>query len=150
MSPRSYEELGPGQQLYRVIEFCQDPRVLYDKIETGHWESLGVRESRGRTTYVLGRPRRTGVLEGRASGTAIPAGVADGRNRVEVHVPHPTHRVPSASWHATPDDARAEFARLQKALLKESGPGIYRLRLFLDDRLENEKLVIRTLPNYSP
>jgi hypothetical protein len=103
--------------LYRVIEFCQDAEALYEKIQTGHWEWLGVRESGGRKTYVLGRPRRTGIIEGRAAGTAIPQGVDDGRNRVEIHVPHPTFRVPSASWHATPED---------------------------------EKLVIRALPNYSP
>jgi hypothetical protein len=29
-TPRSYEELTPGQQRYRVIEFCNDPETLWE------------------------------------------------------------------------------------------------------------------------
>jgi hypothetical protein len=96
-SERSYEDKRPGQQLYGVIEFCASPEVLYAKIESGHYDWLGVRQGkRGRVNYVLGRPRLA-RQEGLASGTAKhgPPSMT-GQHRVEVHLPHRLRPPPSS------------------------------------------------------
>jgi hypothetical protein len=141
---RSYEDKKPGQQLYGVIEFCTSPETLFAKIESGHYDWLGVRDTKGRVTYVLGRPRIR-RLEGIASGIAKHA--ETGRHRVEVLVPHRTHRVPSASWWPTAEDARANYEGLEVALMQGDGSGLFRVSLFIDGALVEQQVVVRALPN---
>jgi hypothetical protein len=74
-----YEE---GQQLYRVIEFCKDPETLWAKIESGHWQWLGIHPS---GKYVLGRPP-VPIFEAHAAGTVSrPGSTPD--NRIEFGAP---------------------------------------------------------------
>jgi hypothetical protein len=141
---RSYEDKKPGQQLYGAIEFCTSTETLFAKIESGHYDWLGVRETKGRVTYVLGRPR-VGRLEGIASGIAKHA--ETGRHRVEVLVPHRTHRVPSESWWSTAEEARAEYDRLRVALMGGDGSGLFRVSLFIDGVRVEQQVVVRALPN---
>ena len=55
-SPRSYSAHEVGQQLYAVIEFCSLRETLWAKVDSGHYDWLGVQESRGRRVFILGRP----------------------------------------------------------------------------------------------
>ncbi|CCG02972.1 hypothetical protein [Blastococcus saxobsidens] len=147
-SERSYEDKRPGQQLYGVIEFCASPKVLYAKIESGHYDWLGVRQDkRGRVTYVVGRPRLA-RLEGLGGGIAKhgPPSMT-GQHHVEVRIPHRLRPPPSESWWLTSEEARADFERKKVTLMQGDGSGLYRLRLYSDGRLVDEHFVVRTLPN---
>jgi hypothetical protein len=72
---RSYESYEPGQELYTVIEFCNDPET---QIESGKDQWLGV-HPKGK--FVLGRPP---VQMFTASATVVkqPVGT-DGDHRIE-------------------------------------------------------------------
>ena len=47
-SPRSYSAHEVGQQLSAVIEPCALLETLWVKVDSGHYDWLGVQESRGR------------------------------------------------------------------------------------------------------
>ena len=141
---RSYEDKKPGQQLYGVIEFCTSPDTLFAKIESGHYDWLGVREKNGRVTYVLGRPR-VGRSEGTAYGIAKHA--ETGRHRVVVRLPHRKHRVGSESWWPTAEEARATYESLKVGLMEGDGSGLFRVSLFEDGALVEQHVVVRALPN---
>lgn len=145
---RSYENLGPGQQRYRVIEQCNDSEALFAKIESGHYDWLGVQEKKGRQTYILGRPAvsRGGVW---ASSTALhhsADGTAPtGQHRVSVRVPQVSS--PSESWWTTPEEARIDFLREVRELEVGSGSGLYRVTLVVDGHVDDEKFVVRASTN---
>jgi hypothetical protein len=44
-----------------VIESCTDPQTIFAKIESGHWDWLGVQQKGTRRTFILGRPCRGGM-----------------------------------------------------------------------------------------
>ncbi len=143
---RSGEDLTPGQQVYAVIEFCRDPETLWNKIRSGHWDWLGVRAEKGGRppTFILGRPR-AGRLSGEVSVTVTRAG-GSGAHRVVLSVPH-IETVDNIE-HRTAEDARAEFDRLVHDLSEGGkGSGLYRVRLFIDHELADQKFVVRARPN---
>lgn len=141
-SSRSYEAYEPGQPLYRVIEFCREPKALWDKIESGHWQWLGIRPD---GMFVLGRPPRHG-LDAQVAGTAAEEGT-DPASRIEFRAPR--HGM-SARQFSSPEAARAAFGAFIAAEGPDGmkGPGIWRVRLITDGHLEDEQLVVRKRTNY--
>lgn len=142
---RSYEDLGPGQQLYSVIESCTDPQTLWAKIDSGHWDWLGVEDRKGKRKYVLGRPRLA-RLEGFAMGTKRDAGVADDSPyRVEVQVPG--HAAVGGSVHGSREDAEAQYERTLTELTEPTGSALYRVALRMHGEVVRSEFVVRVLPN---
>jgi hypothetical protein len=142
MTSRSNQNFSVGQQLYAVIEFCNDLETLWGKLESGHWDWLGVHP---KSKFVLGRPP-TQRLEAHASAKAIPSG-ADGRYRIEIRVPRvPT---PSESWFLTPEEARSRYREFSNEKATEStNSGIWKIRLLIDEELEAEETVVQRHANY--
>lgn len=142
---RSGEDLKPGQQLYGVIEFCNSPETLWGKLKSRQWDWLGVKQARGRDTYVIGRPR-VARTEAFAAGTAIEGGTADGHHRTEVRVPH--FNGVSQRWCLTPEAARQDYLqKLEKLRAEGDGSGLFRVTLVVDGQPEAEEVVVRTRPN---
>lgn len=142
--PRSRENLRPGQQLYTAVEFCQDPANLWGKIESGHWDWLGVRERDGRKTYVVGSPP-IGRSLGLGAITVRDAG-ANGRHQVVTAKPHFAGRTRHISKAAA--DAEAEFERTVRDLRERpEGSGLYRVSLYLDGELAREEFDVRAVTN---
>src|ERR671912_663983 len=46
--------------LYQYIEFCRNAETLWHKLQSGHWDWLGVHP---KGQFVLGRPRRGGLTD---------------------------------------------------------------------------------------
>ncbi|HKS48008.1 MAG TPA: hypothetical protein VJT49_23430 [Amycolatopsis sp.] len=142
---RSYGDKQLGQQLYRVIEFCNSGEALWHKIRSGQYDWLGVKETKGRETFVLGRPPRPKGVFASGFGTVVRPG-ADERYRVEVFVP--TADEPSATHCTSEADARQEFDDKVAALARRDGSsGLFRVRLVLNGTVAKEEFVVRTEPN---
>lgn len=86
---RSYEGKKAGQQRNAVLEFCDDPADPLGKLDSGHWNWLGVRERKGTVTFVLGPPTTSRAIELRAMGTVRYLGepINDDTFRVTVQSP---------------------------------------------------------------
>ena len=142
MSPRerSYEHVEVGQQLYAVIEFCRRPTVLWRKLSTGNYDWLGVR---GDGRFVLGRPRLASVVE-HGSGPADPETLAP--HRVEHRAP--LDRCAGRESFASPAVAREAYARAVDTdpVTPLHTSGIWKVQLYVDGELAEERLVFRTLP----
>src|SRR3954454_25400577 len=135
-----------GQQVYAVIESCTSPETLWAKVESGHWDWLGVEERQGRATFLLGRPRiaRSGLS---ASGTAIHGSAQTGQHGIEVRQPSPHPLAPSSSWYATEAEAQAAFAGVIRDLETGEGSGRYKVSLVQHGRITRNEFVVRRLPN---
>lgn len=147
LTPRSYSAHEVGQQLYAVIESCSSLKTLWAKVDSGHYDWLGVQESRGRRVFILGRPRqqRGGVT---ATGSAVHAEAAPGEHGVEIRTPHATLRGVTSAWFKTGEEARAEYdKRLQELTTEGPGSALYRLTLVVDHLPVQTKVVARVLPN---
>lgn len=131
-----------GQQAYAAIEFCSDAATLWAKIESGHWDWLGVKP---RGQFVLGRPS---VRRGRGGGV-LSVGVpgADGSNRIEVCIPRGI--APTVYLFVTPDEAREEFSAMVNRLRESGGSSaLHRVDLYVASACERSELVVRVTPNY--
>lgn len=143
---RSRADYSPGHQLYALIEFCNSRKSLWGKLESGRYEWLGVKPD-GRT-FVLGSPPRRGLRGGYASATWGETG-ATGEHRVTVEVPSPRSLVPSVTKCATAESARECFrSKVAKLETPDGSSGLWRVRLYVDDRLEDETLALRLMPNF--
>lgn len=144
---RSYEMHGVGQQLYAVIESCTSLDTLWAKIDSGHWDWLGVQERKGKRTFILGRPR-VGRSEIMAALSGTHAGAEAGQHGVEVRTPHAHYRGVTALWHTTPEEAEAEYDE-QINTLSAAGPGsaLYRVTLVVNGQAVRSHVVARILPN---
>src|SRR4051794_11869311 len=111
------------EPVYRNIGFCRDPTTLWGKMREGRWDWGGVHKN---GQFVLGSPRRGGVLSVHAAGTAMHGGV-EGEHGLRTDA-HP-ERAPSFSWYATPAEARAEFDDRVEAFERHDGPLLLRIRL---------------------
>ena len=146
LTPRSYEAHAVGQQRYAVIESCTLLETLWAKIDSGHWDWLGLPERRGKVTFILGRPR-VGGSGGMAVGTAVHGGAEPGQHGVEVRVPHADFRSVSSSWHPTSQDAEHDFERKVSSLAEGPGSALHRVTLVLEGQAVRHQVVARILPN---
>lgn len=140
----SHNDDRVGQQLYATIEYCPDAETLWRRVESGHWDWLGVVKRDGRPMYVLGAPsiaRSPGTVStliARARGTRE-------RGRVVVQTPNGSR---SESSYATLADAQAGFGRqLARLASSDANAGLYRIRLLLDGQLVDEQFVAHSAPD---
>jgi hypothetical protein len=145
---RTYEGRHAGQQRYAVIEFCSSPQTLWKKMESGHWDWLGVVESKGSRRFVLGRPPTTKGMTIRAIGTVTYPGEPEYDDTFRVTVQTPADdRIPAKRF-GTAEGARAAFhARIKELQAPTGDSGLFRVRLYVDGKLDAEELVVRALPN---
>lgn len=138
----SYEGMQAGQQAYAAIEFCSDPEVLWAKIETGHWDWLGVKPD---GQFVLGKPSARRGRGGGVLTVGMPG--ADGSNRVEVRIPRGI--APTVYPYVTPSDARSGYSEIIDRLNAADGTsGLHRVDLYIDGVQTSETLVVRRMRNY--
>lgn len=138
----SYEGMQAGQQAYAAIEFCSDPEALWAKIESGHWDWLGVKPD---GQFVMGKPS---VRHGRGS-AVLSVGVrgADGSNRVEVRIPRGI--APTVYPFVTADEARAGYRdKIERLNTPDGTSGLHRVRLYVHSAFEADELVVRKMKNY--
>ena len=137
---RSHAHVELGQQLYPVLEQCRKPEVLWAKLATGNYDWLGMRRN---GKYVLGRPRLSAVIP---EDPGPPPD--DGRDAHRIESLGPLQRVPRWEAYGTPDEAADTFRRLVKGdpITPLRSSGVWRVRLVLDGRLVEERLVVRPLP----
>lgn len=72
ISPRKLATVEP---VYRNLEFCRNAETLWSKLHEGGWEWLGVHPE---GQFVLGSPRRSGVLTEYAAVAVKRQGVSEG------------------------------------------------------------------------
>ncbi len=141
MAPeRSHAHDVLGHQLYPILEQCRKPEGLWAKLATGNYDWLGVRRN---GKYVLGRPRLSTVTP---EEPAVPPEHAKDAHRVEFL--SPLQRTPRWEACRTPEDAREAFHRMVAGdpVTPLRSSGVWRVRLVLDDRSVEERLVVRPLP----
>jgi hypothetical protein len=141
MAPeRSHAHVQLGHQLYPILEQCKKPEILWAKLATGNYDWLGVRRN-GR--YVLGRPRLSTVLP---EEPAVPPD--DTRDAHRVEFVSPLQRIPRWEAYRSPDEAREAFHRMvdRDPVTPLHDSGVWKVRLVLDARSVEERLVVRALP----
>jgi hypothetical protein len=141
MSPeRSHAHVHLGHQLYPILEQCRKPEALWAKLATGHYDWLGVRRN---GKYVLGRPRLSTVTPEESA--ASPDDASDA-HRVEFF--GPLQRTPRWETYRSPEEARDAFRRMVDGdpVTPLRSSGVWRVRLVLDGRSVEERLVVRPLP----
>jgi hypothetical protein len=140
MTHRPHPQLELGQQLYPVLEQCRKPEVLWAKLATGNYDWLGVRRN---GKYVLGRPRLSAVLPEKPA----PA-PDDAREPHRIEYLGPLQRNPRWEAHSTRGDARDAFRRMVAGdpVTPLQTSGVWRVRLVLDGRSAEERLVVRPFP----
>jgi hypothetical protein len=136
---RSFENVAVGQQLYAILESVKKPGVLWDKLATGNYDWLGVRQN-GR--YVIGRPRLSPV---RSNDGDAPD---DRQHPHRVEYIGPLDRKPKWEAYATVEEARQAYEQLVVGdpITPSRESGVRKLRLVLDGQQEEELLVVRALP----
>jgi hypothetical protein len=137
---RSHAHVELGQQLYPVLEQCRKPEILWAKLATGNYDWLGMRRN---GKYVLGRPRLSAVIP--EDPGPLPD---DDRDAHRIESLGPLQRVPRWEAYGTPDEAADTFRRLVEGdpITPLRSSGVWRVRLVLDGRLVEERLVVRPLP----
>jgi hypothetical protein len=136
----SFEIMRAGQQLYAVIEFCSTPEAAWAKIESGHYDWLGMKGQK----FVFGRPP---VNRSTVGVPAISHGDpgADGAHVVEVRIPGSAfgqylHATAEAAW-------SAYYEAIDRLQAPDGSSGLWRVRLIANGAVESEQLVVRLLPN---
>ena len=135
--------MRPGGPLYERIEFCRNPETLWGKIESRHWDWLGVHPD---GQFVLGSPS----VHGRPSMAALTvgrAGSVPGQHGIGITVPF----APAISydWRASPEDARSGYEQTIEEQSDEAlGPGLARITLIHHREVVDEHYVVRKPATY--
>jgi hypothetical protein len=141
MSPeRSHAHVQLGHQLYPVLEQCRKPEALWAELATGNYDWLGVRRN---GKYLLSRPRLSTVLPEEPA-----AAPDDARDAHRVEFLGPLQRIPRWEAHRSPEEAREAFQRMvdRDPVTPLRSSGVWRVRLVLDGRSVEERLVAHPLP----
>lgn len=139
-SRRSHAQVELGQQVYPVLEQCRKPEALWAKLATGNYDWLGVRRN---GKYVLGRPRLSAAVPD-DPGPAPDDATAPHR----IEFLGPLQRIPRWEQHPTAEEARDAFGRIVAGdpVTPLQASGVWQVRLVLDGRSADERLVVRPLP----
>lgn len=136
--------------LYQYIEFCNDPEALWGKLQSGHWDWLGLK--RDERTFVLGRPRLN--LEERMVGTlgAVTSeqGAQEGQHGTILRLWNGSPSQPQAQWFVEPERASASYEQLLERLdTPEQAPLLAWVTLILNGFPEDKNFIVHLLaPNY--
>lgn len=124
-----------AQPIYKHIEFCRSPKTLWGKLDSGLWEWLGVAPDR---RFVLGSPRRSGVLRLSGDAEVGPSGAEALGHRVRVRSPAGGS---TTRWFRTAEEARSSFE--QKITGEADGaPRVLLVELFEGGQLRDEEYVV--------
>lgn len=133
------------EPVYRNIEFCRDAETLWGKLMEGRWDWLGVHRN---GQFVLGSPRRGGVMSTYGAMTLSHVGVMEGEHGVAV-VSHPDHDdAASHRWHPDEESAKAEFEARVADFEGREGPLIMRVQRIEQRRVVDERYVVKNPSTY--
>jgi hypothetical protein len=134
-----------GGPLYRRIEFCRNAKTLWHKLQSGHWDWLGVHP---KGQFVLGSPRQGGLTDAvTVKLTSEPA--EEGQHGVRVHHWSGAPDVkPMSYWLTDAEEAEAKYEEMIKQLEAESVV-LARIVLIQNGQATDEHFIARTPPpNY--
>jgi hypothetical protein len=136
--PRPRIELG--HQLYPVLEQVRRPEVLWARLASGNYDWLGVRRN---GKFVVGRPRLSAVVPDDPAPSPDEA-----RDVHRIEWLGPLQRIPRWEAHATPDQAKDAYLRMVEGdpVTPLHSSGVWKVRLVLDGRSVDERVVVRCLP----
>ena len=134
-----------GGPLYRYIEFCRNPETLWHKLQSGHWDWLGVHP---KGQFVLGRPRRGGLTDA-ATVKLKTEDAKEGQHGVRVHHWSGAPKVkPVTYWVPDAKQARELYENILEQLESRSIV-LARVVLIQNNQVDEERFIARTPPpNY--
>ncbi len=101
------DQRGP---LYAHIEFCRNAETLWNKLQSGNWDWLGVHPS---GNFVLGRPPVGGRMVASVSLQTIKPGVKEGEHGVRYQEWTGTPGLePASEWFSNAGEAKARYEQL--------------------------------------
>jgi hypothetical protein len=99
-----------GGPLYRHIEFCRNTETLWHKLQSGHWDWLGVHP---RGQFVLGSPRLSGRVTASISLKVNRGDAEEGQHEVRwLEWSGATNVEPNTDWLADEQKAKGRFEEL--------------------------------------
>lgn len=132
------------EPVYRNIEFCRSPDTLWGKLREGRWDWLGVHPKSG---FVLGSPRRSGVIEAHYGMKVIRAdGKAGDGVRIFLDPPHPD--LFEELWCEDAGEATALFEERVRTYEGREGPLLLKVELVRDGKVAERKFVVKAPPTY--
>ncbi len=134
-----------GGPRYQHIEFCRNAETLWHKLQSGHWDWLGVHP---KGQFVLGRPRQGGLTDA-ATVKLITGGAKEGQHGVKVHHWSGAPDVePVSHWAKDAEQARGKYEETIEQLESDTVV-LARVVLIQDNQVADERFIARTPPpNY--
>jgi hypothetical protein len=136
-------ENGP---LYKFIEFCRNTETLWNKLQSGHWDWLGVHP---KGQYVLGRPRRGGsrVYAPSIINTQLDAKEGQHGIRIQQWTGNPGTKAGGA-WFTDAAQAKAAFQeKVNYYENPERGPILAKAALIEKNTVVDEKFIVQVPPS---
>jgi hypothetical protein len=140
--------MSDGGPLYRRIEFCRNKETLWHKLQSGHWDWLGVHP---RGQFVLGSPRLGGRIIPSHSMKVARADAKEGQHGVRWSVwSNATDVEPNSDWLADEQSARKRFDELVRHYENpERSPILLKVWLIENGLTVDERFIVQTPPpNY--
>ncbi len=139
--------MSEGGPLYQYIEFCRNAETLWHKLQSGHWDWLGVHP---RGQFVLGRPRQRRTVSG-VSMKLQRGGVQEGHHGVRWQEWNGvTNMDPNSEWLSDEEEAVRRFEELVNYYKgPERCPVLVRLWRVENREIVDERFIAQTPPpNY--
>jgi hypothetical protein len=141
MKVMTLAESGP---VYKYIEFCSNAEALWHKLQSGHWDWLGVHP---KGQFVLGRPRRRGGFTGLAIPTLTEGGASVGQHGIKIYSwsgqPNPK---PSSRWVSNAEKARARFEEEIERLQDPKLPAVLAKVVLIQNGQATDETFIAQIP----
>ena len=132
--------------LYEYIEYVSNAETLWHKLQSGHWDWIGVNQ---RGQFIVGRPSLN--LEERMIGTPSVVGVAPGarKGRHGIAISKWTGSPSSPSYHWFEDEAQARTVyeeQVKRLDTPEQTPILARVTLIVNGFPADERFIVPTPP----
>jgi hypothetical protein len=137
-----------GGPLYRRIEFCRNTETLWHKLQSGHWDWLGVHP---KGQFVLGSPRLIGRIISSQSLKVNRGDAKEVQHGVRwLEWSGATNVEPNSDWLPDEEQARSSFERLVKRYEDgDRSPVLVRVWLIQNRQVVDERFIAQTPPpNY--
>lgn len=132
------------EPVYEKIEFCRSPRALWGKIQSGHWDWLGVHPD---GKFVVGSPPQGKGFTMMAAPTVGRGDATPGEHGVYVRTP--LGPGPSKTWCQTEQQALEEFRTTVDSLSDESkGPGLFKVERIEKGLIVDQEWIVRRPSTY--
>ena len=133
------------EPVYHKIEFCRDPETLWSKLREGRWDWLGVHPKR---QFVLGSPRRGGVIKESVAIETQRADVISGEHGTRLWTDPANAQPESQSWFADTDQARTNYESLIARYEAMEGPLLIKIELIEANRVVAHHFVVKRPSTY--